>query len=227
MALVDFVFPRWCVGCGKKGVYFCPQCLKSIGRLERSICPECLKASIWGKTHASCLGRFSLDGLVTVFGYRGIVRKAVKKLKYRLVTDLVQELNSLVERRIKEGQGKRWRKFGAGWTLVPVPLHPRRKRWRGFNQAEVLGKRLAGRRGWQFEADLLVRQKPTKPQAEMKDKKRRRANVRGVFRLDRKLSGADFIVFDDVWTTGSTIKECGQLLKRAGARKVWGLTVAR
>jgi len=113
--------------------------------------------------------------------------------------------------------------------LIPVPLHSRRQRWRGFNQAELLGKILAEKFNWQVRTDILVRHKHTKPQVDLKGKERKN-NIRGAFKITPKAKIKNLKkvwLFDDVWTTGSTLRECGQVLKRAGVRKVWGLTLAR
>jgi ComF family protein len=156
--------------------------------------------------------------------------KAIKKLKYRLVTDLVEELVEVLVARLKTSRGQLWPDWGKEWVLVPVPLFPLRERKRGFNQAAVLGGPVAKRVGWQFEP-LLIRQKPTLPQAEIEDKRERWLNIRGAFALNQKINfkfkNQKIIVFDDVWTTGNTIKECAQVLKRAGANQVWGLTLSR
>jgi ComF family protein len=231
MGVVDILFPRQCLGCGKKGQYFCLACLEKIKPKRPPICPQCAKQSILGTTHAGCLRPQSLDGLVSVFSYAGIIKEAVKKLKYSFVTDLAEELIILTIRIVRKYEGKFWPRFGPGWTLGPVPLHPRRQRWRGFNQAELLGKILAAKMNWKFYPDLLVRHKYTMPQAKISDRKKRQTNIQGVFKVkpksEFKISGRQIIVFDDIWTTGSTIRECGQVLKQKKASHVWGMTVAR
>lgn len=228
--LLDLLFPKRCLGCGKWGNYFCQDCLKSCLPLEKQICPVCRKSSISNKAHAKCQTRYSLDGLTSIFPYQGLIKKAVTKLKYKFITDLAQELMAtmihiiVVEKdfaflgRLKPG------------ILVPVPLHPRRERQRGFNQAELLGRPLAKELGWQVQTDLLKRHQYTKPQVRLQGKARRQ-NIKGAFQVNQNFRSMAFcsklIVFDDVWTTGSTLRECGSVLKRAGAKKVWGLTLAR
>jgi len=173
----------------------------------------------------------SLDGLVSVCRYEDIVKKAIKKLKYKFVTDLAEELISLIIRMIRENQGRFFPRFDTSWVLVSVPLHPRRQRWRGFNQARVLGEMIAEKMKWKFYPHLLIRHKFTKPQTKVKEKKKRRANIRWVFKINRQslfdIRQSKIILFDDVWTTGATIKECAQVLKRRKINKVWGLTLAR
>ena len=114
--------------------------------------------------------------------------------------------------------------------LIPVPLHPRRERWRGFNQSELLGKKLANHFGWQVKTDILSRQRYTQPQMSLKGQERK-TNIIKAFKVNSPLSDLIFssplIVFDDVWTTGSTLKEAGKALKMAGFKNVWGLTICR
>jgi ComF family protein len=116
-------------------------------------------------------------------------------------------------------------------VLVPIPLHPRRLRWRGFNQAELLGELIAKNLGIKFIPDLLIRVKNTEPQVKL-DKDQRQINIRHAFILNKNsqfdnLKICNFVLFDDVWTTGATLKEAGKVLKRNGTKKVWGLTIAR
>ena len=112
--------------------------------------------------------------------------------------------------------------------LVPVPLHPRRERERGFNQSLLLARRLGHAWSLPVRADVLVRTVPTPPQAELSAEARRR-NVRGAFALRHPdlVAGRHVIVVDDVFTTGSTVSACALCLKRGGASAVGVLTVAR
>ena len=111
--------------------------------------------------------------------------------------------------------------------LVPIPLHKSRERWRGFNQSEKIGELVAKGLGWEFSPDLLVRKIATKSQTELK-KKDRKGNVRGVFAINANypLLSTSYLLFDDVWTTGSTLKEACRALKQNGVKTVWGLTIA-
>jgi ComF family protein len=229
--LLDLLFPRYCLSCGKKGKYFCDSCLRKISLAYPQICPVCKKPAILGRTHSRCQSKLALDGLTSVFSYEGIIRKAIGKLKYKFITDLADELVELSIPRIHNSAFR----IHNSICLVPVPLHPRRKQWRGFNQAELLGEKLCGTLRWDFRPDVLIRRRFTQPQTRL-DKKQRHQNVAGAFKLNSCLPAgkakfsilnSGFVVFDDVWTTGSTIKECGLVLKRGGARFVWGLSLAR
>jgi ComF family protein len=111
--------------------------------------------------------------------------------------------------------------------LVPIPIHWHRENVRGFNQSEEIGKIVAGEMNWEFNPDLLIKTRQTISQVELTVEKRKQ-NLQGVFTVDSKFQIPDsIIIFDDVFTTGSTLREAAKVLKRAGVQKVWGLTIAR
>jgi len=218
--LLDFFFPRRCLGCGQWGHYFCQECVKKIKLIERTICPVCGQAAIGGKTHPHCQTKYSLDGLTSIFVYDGLIKGAIGQLKYKFITDLAEELISLVPKS---------KFYSEANTLIPLPLHSRRQRWRGFNQAELLGRIMAKKFDWAVRQEVLERYRYTQPQVKLKGQERKK-NIRGAFRIKSKVKMEKqfkVILFDDVWTTGSTLREAGQVLKRAGAKEVWGLTLAR
>jgi ComF family protein len=111
--------------------------------------------------------------------------------------------------------------------IVPVPLHPARKRERGFNQAELLALEL--KRASRIPVhNVLRRTRYTTTQTQF-DRSERMENLRGAFRLRRgcNVQGLRMLLVDDVLTTGSTLSECAAVLKKAGALSVHAATVAR
>ena len=114
--------------------------------------------------------------------------------------------------------------------VIPVPLHPRRVRQRGFNQALLLAQALHRAGGPPIETNLIRRKRYTPPQ-EGKGYKARVRNVAGVFQCPEKMlykiSGKSFVLIDDVYTTGATLEACARLLRRAGAKSVAAVTLAR
>lgn len=230
MNLLDFLFPKRCVGCGKVGGYFCPECINNISQSDL-VCPFCERASVGGVVHPVCKRKFGLDGLWSLGVYQDPLRKAIQKLKYKWVEELALILvgitldywakyNPILVTEIKRDGGK-------NWLVVPVPLHWQRQNWRGFNQAALLAQSLASKIGLKYQ-ESLKRIKKTKPQVG-KLSAERRQNIKGAFILDSRFQTQDsnILLLDDVWTTGSTLKECCYILKRGGAKKVWALTLAR
>ncbi|MFH1840558.1 MAG: double zinc ribbon domain-containing protein, partial [Candidatus Shapirobacteria bacterium] len=144
MSLLDWLFPRRCVGCGWEGGYFCAECLNKV---------VLAKESVFQKDS-------SLENLTSVFAYRGLIKKAIKRLKYRFVTDISSELVELFLSFI--GEQRSFTQYCSKRPiLTPIPLHKKRLNWRGFNQSELLGKRIAQNLDLPFVPNLLIRIKET------------------------------------------------------------------
>ncbi|KKS41211.1 MAG: hypothetical protein UV61_C0010G0002 [Candidatus Gottesmanbacteria bacterium GW2011_GWB1_43_11] len=232
MNFLDLIFPRRCLGCNRLGSYICNACRTTLD-LRGQRCPECDRPAIDGMTHPICLRPLGLDGLVTVFENRGIIKKAIKSLKYRFVYDAAEELVNLVPDSALQNLPIK----SNSWALYPIPLHKDRLRWRGFNQAEKLGQFVAQRLKMKMIDGLLVRTVKRTPQADISRREDRIQNAQGLFQLNklstsnlpagRQGSQLSILLFDDVWTTGATMKEAVKVLKRSGLGKVWGMTLAR
>jgi competence protein ComFC len=231
MGVIDFLFPRRCLSCGQPGRYFCKACLETASLKQDWICPECGRGSFGGEVHGRCQRAWGLDGLISLWSYRGLVRLGVQALKYDFLTDMRLELNSLVTTgllaKLSSERGGRWKIFLKKQpVLVAVPLYWRRQNWRGFNQAELIAELVAERLNLR-RADWLERCRSTKPQVKL-SKEKRQANVSSAFRVRPGLElGERVLLVDDVWTTGATIKAAAKELKRAGVKIVWALTLAR
>lgn len=113
-------------------------------------------------------------------------------------------------------------------AIIPVPLHPKREKRRGFNQAQVIAKELANLQKVKLLEGVLVKTKNVPPQTFLQLKEREK-NVRGAFRVVKKekIKGRIVLLVDDVYTTGSTVRECSLVLKEAGAKEVKALTIAQ
>ena len=155
--------------------------------------------------------------------YEDVVREALHAFKFRGRRALAAPLGDLL---VEAMEG--WLPVGVPALLLPVPLHPRRERERGFNQASLLAWRVG--RAWQCPVrnDVLVRAVATHSQTEL-DAPARRANVRDAFRLRRPelIAGRHVLLVDDILTTGATLSECARCLREGGAAAVGALTVAR
>jgi ComF family protein len=219
MHILDIIFSKRCVGCGRSGKYFCAVCRTKIRVIKPNepVCPMCGRAALDGITHPKCRVRYSLDGLISFFHYDGPIRKAIKSIKYRRVSDLAEEFVSLVSINADS------RLRGNDIILIPSPLRQNRFRDRVFNQAEKLGMIIAKRLNIPLRTDILRRVKETTPQVEMKDKKKRLENMQNVF----SIHNSSILLFDDVFTTGATMRNAASVLKRGGAGRVWAVTMAR
>ena len=116
--------------------------------------------------------------------------------------------------------------FKNRWTMVPVPLHVSRLKWRGFNQAELLANGLALAWAFDLNTHLLIRKKATEPQMKLSGIKRKH-NLQGAFEVVKTPLPSWILLVDDVATTCSTLNECAVALKKAGAKEVWGLTLSQ
>ncbi len=229
--ILDLLFPKKCVGCGKLDTYFCKDCISNILQKDL-ICPECERAALGGQTHSFCRKRYGLDGLWSLGIYRGSLQEAIKKLKYGRVSDIAKYLADIIfeywvkyEPLILEQIDENKK---AKWTIIPVPLHWIRDNSRGFNQSAVIGQILSKKLGLAY-CDGLKRIRFTKPQVKLKGYDRH-DNIRGAFEISKPyiLTPIPYILLiDDVWTTGSTLRECAYILKKNGAKLVWAITLAR
>lgn len=228
---LDILFPKKCVGCRKEGGYFCQSCVGDIKQTDL-VCPGCEKLAVGGETHPICRRRYGLDGLWSLGIYKPPLREAIKQLKYKSVRQLGEVMvDILIEYWVKYqpfilDQIKKDR--GAGWVVIPVPLHWWRENDRGFNQSYLIGQTLSKKLGLVY-CDGLKRVRFTRSQAKL-DSQQRRANIYNAFEISSNytLNPLPYtLLIDDVWTTGSTMKECCYELKRAGVKQVWGITLAR
>lgn len=232
---IDIIYPPRCHVCSifladqeYDIPYLCKDCLHDFARIRRPFCPLCGVPfkSVTGESHLceACLRkRPSYDSLSAPFLYRGRIMDAVHQLKYGGKTHLAVSLGKLLAAHAMERFGKT-----DNVLIMPVPLHPKKLRERGFNQSLLLSKMV--RLALNLELDFLSlrRIRYTKPQTGLKREERRK-NVRRAFRLLplKSLKGKTVILVDDVATTGSTLNECGRVLKRSGCDRVFCLVLAR
>jgi len=228
--ILDLLFPKKCVGCQKEGQYFCQDCIGNILQTDL-VCPKCEKLAMGGQTHPICRRPFGLDGLWSLGIYQDPLRSAIQTLKYKRVKELAEVLVNITLE-----YWARYQTFvfdqikkdgGTGWVVVPVPLFWWRENSRGYNQSAEIGQLLASKLGLEYAKDLQ-RVRYTKSQVRLKGKERHQ-NIRNAFSLSNNHEPItnNVLLIDDVWTTGSTLRECCYILKRSGAKKVWALTLAR
>ena len=227
--VLTVVFPSSCPSCGhllsrpSRGP-LCETCWGALPRHEEPRCRCGLPLPPGGPECGRCRrGRQPLAAGASLGPYEGALRVAIHELKYRGRRRVASRLaESLLEmgsvRAVIEGCD----------VLVPVPLHPRRLRERGFNQATLLARELGRRVGRPCGEGSLIRRRETDPQAGLSAAARRR-NVEGAFVVRRRarVDGHVVALVDDVVTTGATVNACARALHEAGAREVRLLSIAR
>ena len=219
----DYVFPLFCLGCGREGVWLCGECGGRILR-ARDGCPVCAARNLSGLPCVKC--RSHLDQIKSGIFYQddGLSGRALKLFKYGYAEDIY-----VIFEKIMAGYLELARESYVDIDyIVPVPLHSRRYAERGFNQAEKLGETVAKILGKPLMSDLLRRVRYTRTQAQL-TRTQRIKNIKDAFALEGgfKLKGLNILLVDDVFTTGATMQESARVLKNAGAGVVWGLVLAR
>lgn len=228
MDFLAILFPKRCVGCRRPGAYVCSRCTSTVLVLSPTemICPRCHKPAVDGAVHPRCRTHNGLDGLTCFFRYRGVVRSLVHEMKYRLVSDAVSTLVSMIPEAMAASVHTRMGNMPM--VLVPIPLAPRRRKLRGFNQAELIAKALGRRWGVPLNTTLLRRVKETIPQVTVEKRDVRFQNMKNAFFAERmKRCDYGVMLCDDVYTTGATMQNAAGALKRAGIKYVWGIAMAR
>ena len=230
-ALLSLFYPPHCAACRRDtpaGVHVCEACAAGAKRIEAPFCRQCsqpFEGDITGTfTCSNCAGRsFHFDCAVAPYLSRGIVRELIHRFKYDGAHHLRHPLATWASAAL-EDERIRAHPFDA---LVPVPLHPARRREREFNQAEEIAVLLA-RRASAPMRNTLQRTRYTTTQTQL-DREERMENLRGAFRVRHPALVQDrhLILVDDVFTTGSTVDECARVLREAGATSVRAITVAR
>ncbi len=232
-SLLNLVFPPVCLGCNKISKIICKNCLKQFQETSQFICPTCLKISPNGWLHKDCKG--PIDGLTAVWQYDQKVKKVIKEIKYRYYFSAMPDLVKYFIFYLSFPKYQNLRDFlELKPIMIPVPLHPKRQKIRGFNQAALLGKALAYYWHLAYSEKILIRQEYTTPQSQL-TKKERQANIKRAFSVTkqilklgkRPLKDRYILLVDDIWTTGITMRTCARTLKLLGAEKIWALTLAR
>lgn len=218
---LDLLFPQRCVGCGRWGYFICPVCCQSLPRIEPPVCLRCGQPQRQGTLCSNCADWQDIEGLRAPFRFEGAIRQAVLELKYQHLRAIAVPLAGLLHHYLAAAPLP-------VDVLIPIPLHPRRLRERGYNQSELLAKELSKLVKLPVVTDCLVRERDTPPQARTTSIEERRRNIAKAFVcLDNRVGGQRVLVIDDVSTSGATLDAAAAALKSAGASSVWGLTVAR
>ena len=190
----------------------CLVCFNEAITDENNICEVC-------KTSLERIDRVArsryIDSIKSAFAYDGLIKQAIKRMKYDGRKYIAKALASFLEAE-------------KSWNIdfvIFVPTTQKKKHERGYNQSEELARWFCAENGFQMRDDILIKIRQTDSQTKL-TREQRKANLRGAFKVVQRVKGLSLLLIDDVVTTGSTVEECARILKIAGAKRVYVLTVA-
>ncbi|MBC7073916.1 ComF family protein [Candidatus Parcubacteria bacterium] len=208
--LLDLLFPKFCLGCKKEGSFLCQDCLATINFARE---PLIFKKEI-------------LEKVYFIADYSNpVLKKAILQFKYEpFLKELAKDFGKLFEIYFQILAEK---PNFSNFILVPIPLDKKRENWRGYNQSEQLARVLSKLLKIPLMSNLLLKKRKTLPQILFKEKERKE-NIKDAFfiAVPEKVKGGSFLLVDDVFTTGATMREAAKVLKEGGAKKIWGIVLA-
>ncbi|MFA4915621.1 MAG: ComF family protein [Syntrophales bacterium] len=232
-SLADVIFPPMCVTCGvvqghDDAFNFCPICFSKINFIQSNLCSRCgiPFTGAKGGDHfcSDCITSEMHFSVARAVGrYETVLLDAIHRFKYRGNITVGEILGRLMAEFAYPAVDIK--KYS---LIIPAPLHPKRLRERGFNQSVILARAVSKKFSIKLDFTTLRRRVHTTPQVNL-GKKEREANVRGAFEVvsGGKIRKKRIILVDDVYTTGSTVKECARILMENKAAEVTVLTLAR
>jgi len=219
------LYPQTCYFCGKIcRESICSECAEKVEYIEEPRCKKCGKSIRYAEEefcHDCEQQTFHYEQGKSIWLHKGPVRWSVYQFKYhnrRVFAEYYAEEWCRL-------YGDKLREWGIE-VIIPIPLHPKRRRKRGYNQAEILAKALGDRCKIPVDKESIIRGVNTRPQKELNDRERRK-NLSKAFRVTKHWKKAkNVLLVDDIYTTGSTIDSVAQVLKENGAEKVYFLTIS-
>ncbi len=207
---LDLLFPKTCFGCQKQETYLCQDCeaILEISDIHKRLKIEQLSDLYFALEHKKPL----IKTLISQFKYQPFVKELAKPLSSLIINHF-----KLIEKNRNDFKD---------FIIIPVPLHIKRLKWRGFNQAEELAKHLSSFFEIPLINNVLIKKHKTLVQTELTGIKREK-NVLNAFQCENKeiIKNKNILLIDDIYITGFTIKECARVLKNSGAKKVIGIVV--
>lgn len=224
------LFPHYCVECGREGSVICDDCRLNLSARKGVFkCPGCAAPSVWGAAcSTACRSRTSLDGVMSAAAYaETAAREALHLYKYSGILEAGRAISGVLGGFAARSQPVMGSLLGLEAVIMPVPLHPWREAWRGFNQAGTLATAVAAPLGLPVRS-LLRRRFGWKRQTQLDSPLLRHRNVeRMIFLEPGTRVPESVLLIDDVFTTGATLSVCARVLRARGAKRVWGLTLLR
>jgi len=230
--LLDLIFPYKCLGCQKINQVLCERCLQRIPTFSR-LDPFPNDQNLFSPYHSIPNKNKYLNGLIVASDWTNpLLKNLIYNFKYNFVNELGQILGNFLVRSLSPLSTSLKIKNA---LFIPIPLHPLRLRWRGFNQAEILASVVGKNFNWSVINNLIIRKKNTRPQMTIDNIPNRYNNVSGIFSLkhtsENELNDSSkrtIFLVDDVCTTGATLQEAAYCLKsKLKNCTIYGLVIAR
>lgn len=224
---IDLLFPRRCPVCDgivmPKGRLICPDCVRVLSFVKDPVCKKCGK-ELFSSDMEYCFDcvkhKRTFEYGRALINYDEQAKTSMVKIKYKNKREYLDFYGDAISLRYE----KMIRRMESG-GLVPVPVHPSRKKERGFNQAEILAQKIGAKLNIPVFPDMLVRNKKTIPQKALNPTERLK-NLEEAFMPGKIVPGVkNVILIDDIYTTGSTVEACTRVLKKSGINKVYILTI--
>jgi len=211
--LLDCFFPKKCYGCGAPNIWLCKTCFLSLKNYQGEV-PRAL---------------LDTKNLIIAGEYQDpILHNLIIAFKFNFNRELVIPLFAFLKKALDKKilvnnlSGRNFQNI----LVVPIPLHKSRKKWRGFNQSELLAREISDYYGWSLSL-ALIKHKKSAIQADLNEEARLLNQARVFSWCGPDLKGCDIILVDDIITSGATINEAAKILKGAGARQVIKLALAK
>lgn len=202
----NILFPKFCINCQREGEYLCQDCFSLIDIAEKH----------------NYIPKGNLDNLYSPASYNNfIIRKLIHQFKHQYIKEIAKPLSDIILTHFihLEISPNKFKDF----VLVPVPLYKKKLKQRGFNPSEEIAKCLSEPLNLPI-ANILTKIKETPNQTELSIEQRRN-NLRDAFTCIEP--NMNILLIDDFLSTGTTMEQCAQTLKKSGANQVWGIVVAR
>lgn len=232
--LKELIFPSFCLGCNKEGELLCQDCRATldISGYDYCLCnkdPLRLLESEKNRTCQRCKSK-KLSGLYAALPYNEkiLTKKLIYSFKYEpYIKELSKSLSSIILEHFLLTH-KNTESFWQNGVLIPIPMDKKKLKRRGYNQAEEITKEIATYTKCSIETNVLFKVKPTNSQTEL-SKEKRENNIKGAFLVKNleKIKNKKIFLVDDVYTTGSTMEECANVLRTLGIKQVFGIVFAR
>jgi len=223
---INLIFPERCFGCRIKGEVFCKSCQGKIITIKKPYCKICKFPYTESLTYggcSECVSRYPVfKKLITAGIYNGILKKLIHLFKYHGKKQLAEPFGKLMaEQWTKEKERVDY--------IVPVPIHSKRLKERGYNPADLLLNEFNKYFAYD-KLNILIRVRPTFPQYEL-NRKERELNIKGAFEINQDTEGLlknkSILLIDDIFTSGITANEISRILLEAKAKEIYVLTLAR